>query len=157
MPSSRRLRKRLGGFAAKSTGFASAPLRAADAIDRFAPVNQPGMHATAADWNPIMANISDWRGVALPPKSAGTTADTTAATTAHRLAQEGACIFSTDWFSPEREGRQRRVPMSSGLLHDLALIKVPAKDVNVLAGAFSDGPECAARRDLDRCSPPSLR
>lgn len=78
----------------------AAPARAQeDTTYRFSPVNQYGIHLTAAYWNPIIAYVSEKSGVKLQLKIGRTSADTTAFV----LAQEVEFIFSNHLFSPERE------------------------------------------------------
>lgn len=66
---------------------------------RFSPVNQYGIHLTAAYWNPIIQYVSEKSGVHLQLKIGRTSADTTA----YVLAQEVEFVFSNHLFSPERE------------------------------------------------------
>ena len=68
-------------------------------IYRFSPVNQYGIHLTAAYWNPIIAYVSEKSGVNLQLKIGRTSADTTAFV----LAQEVEFVFTNHLFSPERE------------------------------------------------------
>ena len=69
------------------------------AVYRFSPVNQYGIHLTAAYWNPIITYVSEKSGVNLQLKIGRTSADTTAFV----LAQEVEFVFTNHLFSPERE------------------------------------------------------
>lgn len=66
---------------------------------RFSPVNQYGIHLTAAYWNPIIQYVSEKSGVHLQLRLGRTSADTTA----YVLTQEVEFVFSNHLFSPERE------------------------------------------------------
>ncbi len=110
---------------------------------RFSPVNQYGIHLTAAYWNPIIAYVSERSGVKLTLRIGRTSADTTA----YVLAQEVEFVFSNHLFSPEREqlgwkvfGR-RQTPAVRGQL--AVLPDSPITDLAQLSGkevAFA-GPE----------------
>lgn len=114
-----------------------------DPVYQFSPVNQYGIHLTAAYWNPIMAYVSDKSGVKLQLKIGRTSADTTA----YVLAQEVDFIFSNHLFSPEREklgwkvfGRRLTPPVYGQLI---VPDESPITDLAQLAGkevAFP-GPE----------------
>lgn len=110
---------------------------------RFSPVNQYGIHLTAAYWNPIIAYVSEKSGVKLQLKIGRTSADTTAFV----LAQEVEFVFTNHLFSPEREalgwkvfGRRQTPPVHGQLI---VPADSPVTDIAQLAGkevAFP-GPE----------------
>jgi phosphonate transport system substrate-binding protein len=114
-----------------------------DTVYRFSPVNQYGIHITAAYWNPIMAYVSEKSGVKLQLKIGRTSADTTAFV----LAQEVEFVFSNHLFSPEREqlgwkvfGRRQTPPVHGQII---VPDESPITDLAQLAGkevAFP-GPE----------------
>jgi phosphonate transport system substrate-binding protein len=100
MPTPHLLRRLLLTLAGLSALAAPALVQAEDeAVYRFSPVNQYGIHLTAAYWNPIIAYVSEKSGVKLQLKIGRTSADTTA----YVLAQEVEFVFSNHLFSPERE------------------------------------------------------
>lgn len=84
------------GLLAAAGGHAEPPQ---GATYRFSPVNQYGIHLTAAYWNPIIQYVSEKSGVQLQLKIGRTSADTTA----YVLTQEVEFVFSNHLFSPERE------------------------------------------------------
>ncbi len=123
---------------------ATAAVQAQDeAVYRFSPVNQYGINATAAYWNPIMAYVSEKSGVKLQLKIGRTSADTTAFV----LTQEVEFVFSNHLFSPDREqlgwkvfGRRLTPPVHGQII---VPDESPITDLSQLAGrevAFP-GPE----------------
>ncbi len=87
-------------LAGLAIGARAAPPPASQADGyRFSPVNQYGIHLTAAYWNPVIDYISARSGVKLQLRIGRTSADTTA----YVLAREVEFVFTNHLFSPERE------------------------------------------------------
>lgn len=115
---------------------------AAETYD-FSPVNQYGIHLTAAYWNPIIGYVSQKSGVKLSLKIGRTSADTTS----YVLAKEVDFAFTNHLFSPERQqlgwkvfGRRKTPPLHAQLV---VPADSPVTDAAQLAGqdvAFP-GPE----------------
>ncbi len=109
----------------------------------FSPVNQYGIHLTAAYWNPIISYVSEKSGVQLALKIGRTSAETTS----YVLAKEVEFAFTNHLFSPERQqlgwkvfGR-RKTPAIQGQI--VVPVESDINDISQLAGqpvAFP-GPE----------------